>query len=208
MDELLELLRDHPALLAEISNSKIYVGEIIGEPHLVKFIGPMYSVHIRSLTRNPLLSIFQGAAAEIILTTGERLPVTVVGSSHINPTPQAWESGFWTVWDQVRGIKDTDLSPEQVPLARWFMQRQPEQAGGRGVASLQSDEVRWRQEVRIKFKVLQEAARLGMSAARFDEIARQRNGYLQELKKLFGGILPDDLKPYEQDPPRPDDSHA
>jgi hypothetical protein len=203
MDELLALLRDNPAYIEELLNGKTYVGEIIGEPFLITFLrDPFYDLHIRSLTRNPRLGITH-EAAEVILKTGEILPVTVIMSAHVNPTRQAWESGFWTVWDHVHGIKDTDLTAEQVPLVCWFVQRQRELPRRVSNMGASPEEALWRQEVKIKYEVLQNAEMLNMTAAEFDHIAAQRNGYVNELKKLFGDNTPDDLKPYLQDPPKP-----
>jgi hypothetical protein len=89
MDELLALLRDNPAYIEELLNGKTYVGEIIGEPFLITFRKPCYDLHIRSLTHNPRLGIAH-EAAEVILKTGEILPVTV---DHVR-TCQSYTSGL------------------------------------------------------------------------------------------------------------------
>lgn len=202
MEELLALLQSQPEFVAELLNGKTYVGELIGEPYLLKLTHqPCYSLHIRSLTRNPRLGINSGAA-EIILTTGEILSVTIIMNAHVNPSPEGWASGLWTVWDQMHGIKETDLTPEQVPLARWFAQQLREQPSS-STTALPPEAARWQEEVKIKFQVLQKAEELNMTATEFDHISAQRNGYVKELQKLYGDSMPDDLKLYLQDPPKP-----
>jgi hypothetical protein len=205
-EELLTQLQDNPAYIEGLLSDKTYVGEIIGEPFLgpttIGLIPPSYELHIRSLNHNPHVGITH-EIAELILETGEILPVTIIGSSHINPTPQAWQTGFWTVWDHYHSIKNADLTEEQVLLARWFVQRERVLPHTTKSISFPTDEALWHQEVRIKYKVLQEAEALKMTSAHFDHLVDQRHTYIRELKQLYGDNIPDDLKPYLEDPPKP-----
>ncbi len=61
--------------------------------------------------------------AEIILVSGEILPVTVVGDAHITPIPAAVQSGEWIPLDEFIDIRDTDLTEEQARQARFFIQQ-------------------------------------------------------------------------------------
>ena len=63
-----------------------------------------------------------GGKGEIVLDSAERIPVQVIGSANIIPTPHAVRSGQWTPLDDYFSIRDTDLTPEQAKRACYFVQ--------------------------------------------------------------------------------------
>ena len=58
----------------------------------------------------------------VVLDSAERIPVQVIGSANIIPTPHALRSEQWTPLDDYFSIRDTDLTPEQAKRACYFVQ--------------------------------------------------------------------------------------
>jgi hypothetical protein len=107
-------------------DQSMYIGELIGEPFRGKttFRNDLtisdYSLHTRPLWSCGYKVV--GGKGEIVLDSAERIPVQVISSEHIIPTPYARESGHWTPMDDYFGIRDTDLTPDQAKRARYFVQ--------------------------------------------------------------------------------------
>ena len=104
----------------------MYIGELIGEPFLGKItFSNDFSISDYSLHTRPLWSCgykVTGGKGEVVLDSAERIPVQVIASAQIIPTPYARESGHWTPSDDYFSINDTDLTPEQAQRARYFVQ--------------------------------------------------------------------------------------
>jgi hypothetical protein len=98
-----------------------YVGEVM-RPFLNTIIKPAYSFTARPRSNNG--RIVRHEKAELILASGEVLPVTVIGSGRVHPTPQAVQSGDWKAGDMPIFIQASDLNEEQAQQARWIVQRQ------------------------------------------------------------------------------------
>ncbi len=112
-------------LLAHIPDDKnLYVGRLLKEPFLSTVFGQAYSLRVRPLRENG--RTIDIGKAEVVLASGEVLPVTVTGDAHIHPTTESVRTGRWMAGDQTVFIKDTDLTEQQVPLVRLFVQRQDE----------------------------------------------------------------------------------
>ena len=107
-------------------DQSMYIGELIGEPFLGKttfrndFSISDYSLHTRPIWDSGYKVVW--GYGEIVLDSAERIPVQVIGTAHVNPTPYARESGHWTPMDDYFMINDTDLTPEQAKHARYFVQ--------------------------------------------------------------------------------------
>lgn len=101
-------------------DGSMYIGELIGEPYLSDVIRPHYSLHVRPLFLGP--RGVGGGFGEIVLATAERISVQVIGFEQFIPTDEAIRSGFWKPGDDSFMIRDTDLTPEQAELARYFIQ--------------------------------------------------------------------------------------
>src|SRR5579864_9015371 len=110
MDELLKKAQipdDH----------SMYIGELIGEPFFGQgtfnknFPMPYCSLHARPLWESGYKVI--GGKGEVVLDSAERIPVKVISTEQIIPTPYAVRSGRWTPLDDYFSIRDTDLTPEQ-----------------------------------------------------------------------------------------------
>jgi hypothetical protein len=59
------------------------------------------------------------------------------------------------------------------------------------------------EEIRVEYRVLQNAQRLGTTSEEWQILSRNRRHYIAKLTKLLGGQLPDSLKPYLNDPQKP-----
>ncbi len=59
------------------------------------------------------------------------------------------------------------------------------------------------EEIRVEYQVMQNAQRLGTTSQEWRLLSRNRQNYIAKLVKELGGQLPDDLKPYLNDPPKP-----
>ena len=106
-------------------DESMYIGKLIDEPFLGKIPFRNFSISDYSLHTRPLWSCrytVTGGKGEIVLDSAERIPVQVIASAHIIPTPYARESGHWTPSDDYFSINDTDLTPEQAKHARYFVQ--------------------------------------------------------------------------------------
>ncbi len=107
-------------------DGSMYIGELIDEP----FLGKMtfrndFSISDYSLHTRPLWSCGYkviGGNGEIVLDSAERIPVRVIASANIIPTPHAVRTGRWTPLDDYFSIRDTDLTPEQAKRACYFVQ--------------------------------------------------------------------------------------
>lgn len=116
MSKLDELLASIP------TDAQTYVGEVLKEPLFSTLVRPSYHVNVRSL-KGDGRTVKQGAA-ELILTDGKRLPVTVIGFGTVHPTREAVQSGAWTANDETIFLDSAGLTNDQVKLARGFLQRQ------------------------------------------------------------------------------------
>ena len=99
-----------------------YVGKILSEPFLSTIIFPAYSINVRPI-KNTEKSVQHGSG-EVLLASGDSVPVTVIGFKQIIPTRETRQSGEWTPLDVFFYIRDTDLTEEQTQQARFFIQRQ------------------------------------------------------------------------------------
>jgi hypothetical protein len=59
------------------------------------------------------------------------------------------------------------------------------------------------EEICVEYEVMQNAQRLGTTSEEWQALSENRQYYIAKLTKLLGGQLPDDLKPYLNDPPKP-----
>jgi hypothetical protein len=59
------------------------------------------------------------------------------------------------------------------------------------------------EEIRVEYQVMQNAQYLRKNSEEWKNLSRNRKNYIIKLTKLLGGSLPDDLKPYRNDPPKP-----
>jgi hypothetical protein len=59
------------------------------------------------------------------------------------------------------------------------------------------------EEIRVEYQVMQNAQRLGTSSQEWQLLSRNRHYYIAKLVKELGGQIPDGLKPYLNDPPKP-----
>ena len=106
-------------------DGSMYIGKLIDEPFLGKIPFRNFSISDYSLHTRPLWSCGYtviGGKGEVVLDSAERIPVQVIGSANIVPTPHAVNSGHWTPRDDYFSIRDTDLTPEQATRARYFVQ--------------------------------------------------------------------------------------
>jgi hypothetical protein len=107
-------------------DGSMYIGELIDEPFLGKmtfcndFSISDYSLHTRLLWSCGYKVI--GGNGEIVLDSAERIPVRVIASANIIPTPHAVRTGRWIPRDDYFSIRDTDLTPEQAKRACYFVQ--------------------------------------------------------------------------------------
>ena len=59
------------------------------------------------------------------------------------------------------------------------------------------------EEIRVEYQVMQNAERLGTTSEEWQTLSRNRQYYIAQLTKLLRGQLPDNLKPYLNDPLKP-----
>lgn len=101
----------------------MYIGKLMSEPYLSrgfhKIIGPIYSLHVRPLLRGAL--VWQGEG-EVVLTSGERVSVQIMGTERIIPSAQAVQTNFWQPDDAYFSIRASDLTPTQAKEACYFIQ--------------------------------------------------------------------------------------
>jgi hypothetical protein len=64
------------------------------------------------------------------------------------------------------------------------------------------------EEIRVEYQVMQQAQWLGTTAKEWQILSRNRKRYMEDLRNRLGGVLPDNLKPYLDDPPQPPMLHA
>src|SRR6516225_8045048 len=92
-------------------DESMYIGELIGEPFFGKmefrnnFPIPYCSLHARPLWESGYKVI--GGNGEVVLDSAERIPVQVISSANIIPTPHAVRTGRWTPLDDYFSIRDT-----------------------------------------------------------------------------------------------------
>lgn len=109
-------------LLARIpQDGTVYIGEFVKAPYRSNTPSPSYRLHIRPRTASGRR--VQAGNAQIILASGQALPVEIVGyAAHVHPRPEAIKSGQWTNRDQLISIRPTDLTEEQAQQARLIVQ--------------------------------------------------------------------------------------
>ncbi len=59
------------------------------------------------------------------------------------------------------------------------------------------------EEIRVEYQVMQCAPRLGTTSKEWQNLSINRQNYVAKLMKELGGQLPDHIKPYLNDPPKP-----
>lgn len=122
----------NPAIIdALLADDYAGVSEIIGEPTLDRAVMPSYELVIRTL-KYAYEDLNEGGEpidpdvswiTEVVLETGEQLPVTVIGSATVTPD---YEMMQLDPDEPLRGIlmvREADLTPEQAKKARWFIRR-------------------------------------------------------------------------------------
>ncbi len=107
-------------------DDNLYVGKVLKQPSFTDLVLPSYRLTIRPLKEDG--KTIDNGKAELVLSSGEIIPVTVIGDAHIQPTPQARASGAWKIGDETVFIKDTDITEAQISLVRFFIQRQNSKA--------------------------------------------------------------------------------
>lgn len=103
------------------SNATSYVYEVLKEPLYSAVIRPSYHLRVRPLHK-PSGRTIQNGAAEVILASGEAIPVNVIGFGTVQPMPSAVKSGAWTPDDEIIFIEASDLTAEQARQVRRFVQ--------------------------------------------------------------------------------------
>lgn len=123
-----------PAIIDELlADDNAGVSEIFGEPDIFRLIlPPSYQLVIRTVTY-PREDLKEGGEpvnpdddswiTEVILETGEQIPVAVVGSATITPDYDAMSLDPDEPIPSVLLIRETDLTPEQAKRARWLVRR-------------------------------------------------------------------------------------
>jgi hypothetical protein len=64
-------------------------------------------------------------------------------------------------------------------------------------------EARLEEEIRVEYQVMRNAQRLGTTSQEWQLLSRNRQNYIAQLMKELGEQLPDELKPYLNEPPKP-----
>jgi|GEM_PF-7128743 len=104
-----------------LADETYFVGLLMGTPHFSEDIKPNYLIHVRSLT--PDWDAAESTAPEIMLTSGERHQVRVIGTATLLPTPEAMENGEWSGSDGYLLLDATMVSLDVMEQARWFVQQ-------------------------------------------------------------------------------------
>jgi hypothetical protein len=96
-----------------------------------------------------------------------------------------------------------NLSPDATATVVYEEYLHVIEAQARGWMPTTTKEARLEEEIRVEYQVMQNAQRLGTTSEEWQTLSRNRQNYIEDLKNKLGGQLPDDLKPYLKDPPKP-----
>ena len=114
MEELIKLIPD---------TDEYYVGFFVREPILGEHIRPHYDTRIRAL-RNKKHRRLQFGDAQVILATGEIVPVKIMKVRQLTSLPRPGEAYDKRVLsDDLIGVDASTITSEQIKQVRLFVQR-------------------------------------------------------------------------------------
>ena len=96
-----------------------------------------------------------------------------------------------------------NLSPDATATTAYEEYLHVIEAQARGWMPSTTEEASIEEEIRVEYQVMQNAQRLGTTSEEWQTLSRNRQNYIEDLKNKLGGQLPDDLRPYLKDPPKP-----
>ncbi len=95
------------------------------------------------------------------------------------------------------------LSPDATATTTYEEYLHVMEAQARGWMPTTTEAERLEEEIRVEYQVMQNAQRLGTTSKEWQTLSVNRQNYIEDLKNELGGQIPDNLKLYLKDPPKP-----
>jgi hypothetical protein len=96
-----------------------------------------------------------------------------------------------------------NLSPDATATTAYEEYLHVIEAQARGWMPTTTEEASIEEEIRVEYRVMQNAERLGATSEEWQTLSTNRQNYIEDLKNKLGGQLPDDIQPYLNDPAKP-----
>ncbi len=164
-----------------------------GMNHMPPGLNTLLAQEILQDIRNTGANISWGNAAQMYCFNRDALGQTYNANKDIVAAGMTPSSEYISV----------NLSPDATATVVYEEYLHVMEAQARGWMPTPTEEVSLEEEIRVEYQVMQHAQRLGTTSEEWQTLSINRQNYIKDLKNRLGGQLPDDLKPYLKDPPKP-----